>query len=125
MEPSLSIQIVAENAFSMATTLWFDKARSLVTHKQACLVACGQFTTCYNLLEYILQLEDDKGAYNSLSEVYKLRVSEIKEMLISDYENFKKDPFFIYNQTGAKLFPEFIPLSVKDIPFPENFQGLK
>jgi hypothetical protein len=124
MEPSTSIQIVAENAFSMATTLWFDKARSLVTHKQACLVACGQFTTCYNLLEYILNLEDDKIVFGNLSDDYKSRIAEIKEKLKIDYENFKVDPFFMYNKTGQKLFPEFVPLSVDDIPFPANFKGL-
>jgi hypothetical protein len=124
MDPSRSIQVVAENAFSMATTLWFDNTRSVVTQKQACLIACGQFTTCYNLLEYILNLESDKVVFENLSDDYKDRVVEIKGKLMIDYENFKTDPFFMYNKLGEKLFPEFVPLSVDSIPFPENFKGL-
>lgn len=124
LEPSRAIQIVAENAFSMATTLWFDRARSKVTHKQACLVACGQFTTCHNLLEYIEKLEADEVVFNKLSTAYKHRVAQIKSQLMIDYEKFKVDPFFLYNKIGLRTMANFDVLKYTDIPFPENFKGL-
>jgi predicted acylesterase/phospholipase RssA len=118
--PSRDMQIVAQVAFNMGTTLWFDKTDSLQQHDQACIIACGQFTTCYNLLEYIEKLLKNPAAYDA---AYQNRLLKLKEQLVTDYTHFKADPFFMYNDSGREYKIEnFKPLSIKDIPFPSNWE---
>lgn len=123
-EPSRGMQIVAENAFLIGTTLWFDHTCKEELHALGCLVACGQFTTCYNLLEYIKRLRADKDTYDRLAPAYRLRVDEIEAQLAKDFEAFRDDPFLGYNRYGAGV-KNFRPLKVGDIPFPKNFAGIK
>ena len=113
------MQIVAQTAFNMGTTLWFDSASMRQQHSEACIIACGQFTTCCNLLEYIETLLLNPSAYDA---IYANRLNDLKQQLESDYEHFKIDPFFMYNQDGNNYHMiNFKTLSVKDIPFPENW----
>jgi hypothetical protein len=119
LNPSRDIQIVAQTAFNMGTTLWFDKENIYQQHSEACVIACGQFTTCYNLLEYIETLLLDPSAYDA---VYQNRLLGLKQQLTTDYEHFKTDPFFMYNDAGRDYrIDKFVPLSVSDIPFPANW----
>lgn len=46
--PSDELRKLSETAESMPTTLWFDNAEALYD-----LVACGQVTTCYNIIRLI------------------------------------------------------------------------
>ena len=126
LEPDADVQKVAEIAFNMATTLWFDKKDCEETHSQACLIACGQFTTCYNLLLYIERLKaPDSGVYNNLNPDYKSRLDQLEKTLLENYKKFNSDPFYLYNALGEKyLGKEFKPLKAEDIPFPKNFKGL-
>ncbi|MFI5138986.1 MAG: patatin-like phospholipase family protein [Sphingobacteriales bacterium] len=115
LEPSRDIKIVAQTAFNMGTTLWFDEENTNQQHSEACIIACGQFTTCYNLLSYIEKLLKSESSYHQ-------RLLALKKQLSADYELFKTDPFFKYNQDGINYkIPKFQPLSVKDIPFPSNW----
>ena len=123
LEPSRDMQIVAENAFEMGTTLWFDQAEATHQHIEACIVACGQFTTCYNLIEYINKLEYahsiSKDAYNT---AYQGRLDSLKKLLLADFERFKSDPFFLYNQSGIKYkINGFREIKMSGISFPENW----
>ncbi|MBB3055054.1 patatin-like phospholipase family protein [Mucilaginibacter gotjawali] len=119
LNPSRDIQIVAQTAFNMGTTLWFDESNMHQQHSMACIIACGQLTTCYNLLTYIERLFTTPSAYDA---VYLGRLNSLKAQLTADYEHFKTDPFFMYNQYGLDYqIKKFKPLSVKDIPFPENW----
>ncbi|MDP9078005.1 MAG: patatin-like phospholipase family protein [Bacteroidota bacterium] len=119
MEPSRDLQIVAQVAFNMGTTLWFDKTDCLQEHDEACIIACGQFTTCYNLLEYIDRLLKDPSAF---APAYLNRLVTLKQQLTDDYARFKADPFFMYNDAGREYkITNFTALSVKDIPFPTNW----
>ncbi len=103
----------------MGTTLWFDEANTKQQHSEACVIATGQFTTCYNLLGYIEKLLLNPSAYDA---VYQARLLGLKQQLMVDYEHFKTDPFFMYNDAGRDyLIKDFKALSVKDIPFPENW----
>ncbi len=114
LNPSRDIQIVAQAAYTMGTTLWFDEASVDQKHSEGCIIACGQFTTCYNLLSYIEKL--DPSAYDA---AYAGRLADLKLQLTADYEHFKTDPFFIYNQNGADYqIKNFRPLTMKDIPYP-------
>ncbi len=102
LDPSPVMQRVAEVAFDMATTLWFDKAATERLSLES-LIACGQFTTCYNLLKYIYNLKADQQVYSALSDDYKKRVEEIEQKLMTDYSQFKVDPYFLFNFLGEKF----------------------
>jgi hypothetical protein len=118
LNPTREIQIVAQTAFNMGTTLWFDKASTKQQHSEACIIAAGQFTTCYNLLSYIEKLLLDPTAYEAK---YQNRLLGLKQDLMADYERFKTDPFFMYNDAGRDYkIEKFESLSVKDIPMPAN-----
>lgn len=118
--PSRDMQIVAQVAFNMGTTLWFDETDSLQQHDEACIIACGQFTTCYNVLEYIEKLLKNPAAYDA---AYQNRLLKLKEQVIADYTHFKADPFFMYNDSGREYKIEnFKPLTIKDIKFPTNWE---
>jgi len=119
LEPSRDIQIVAQTAFNMGTTLWFDTTNMKQQHSEACIIACGQFTTCYNLLSYIEKILPDPTAYDA---AYLGRLNTLKAQLTADYTRFKTDPFFMYNDYGLDYgIKNFKALSVKDIPFPANW----
>ena len=76
---------ISEKAKSMGTTLWFTseeleddfkRNRSLLNS----LIACGQFTGCYNLLEYIEKIlwnRENKEGYDNYPLTLK---SEIKDL---------------------------------------------
>jgi predicted acylesterase/phospholipase RssA len=120
MVPSRDLQIVAQVAFNMGTTLWFDKSDAQHQHDEACIIACGQFTTCYNLLGYIEKLSKDPSAYDA---AYKDRLFKLRERLLADYTRFKAYPFFMYNDAGRDYKIEnFKPVSINDIPFPTNWE---
>lgn len=123
--PSMPVQKVAESAFRMGTTLWFGPDDVQKLFKAACLVATGQFTTCYNLLEYIYRLRENP-VYATLDDDYKQRISVITQQLEADYAKFREDPFFLYNQLGRDSgVSNFRAVSHTDIPFPANFMGIK
>ncbi len=59
--PSAGVQAVADRARQMPTTLWFSAAGELPD-----LVACGQATTCWNLLRRIVKTHgEEPNAYPS------------------------------------------------------------
>lgn len=116
LNPSRDLQIVAQTAYEMGTTLWFDEQSEKKNHSKACVIACGEFTTCYNLLGYIESLSRDPNAIDSR---YTGRLNELKKQLTEDYTRFKTDPFFVYNQEGrAYAIKDFQALSMTDIPDP-------
>lgn len=121
-DPSHDMQVVAQTAFNMGTTLWFDKEASHQQHSEACIIACGQFTTCYNLLEYVGRLKASHSAVPTYEPKYSARIDNLEKQLLSDYEHFKTDPFFMYNQYGVdNHIRDFKPLKVSDIPPLDNW----
>lgn len=89
------IQEIAQQAADMATTLWFDQHRLTGDKQLARIIACGQFTTCYNLLDYVLKLEQSGLSFDT---EYSERLAQIKTSLQNDWADFNKDPFWLYNQ---------------------------
>lgn len=123
-QPSDKLQKVAQLAVRMGTTLWFDKATQK-NHSRECLIACGQFTTCYNLLLYIERLKAENGPYGDLSKKYQDRVDELERSLNTDYLKFMEDPFWLYNELGTEYkLEDFSPINEAMIPFPKQFEGL-
>ncbi|MFA0960373.1 hypothetical protein AB9P05_01055 [Roseivirga sp. BDSF3-8] len=84
-KPSEKVFDAAEIAMDTGTTLWFDeKDRKLNRLKN--LVACGQFTTCYNLLDYVMKLPD---------EYQTPEIAALTEALQKDWETFNNNPFWL------------------------------
>ncbi|WP_454802939.1 patatin-like phospholipase family protein [Mucilaginibacter phyllosphaerae] len=84
---------VAEESRVMGTTLWFSE-QEVQAGKLKTLIATGQFTTCVNLLEYIISLERKQVAFD---EAGKKRLVELKKQIAEDLAAFKADPFFLYD----------------------------
>jgi hypothetical protein len=84
---------VAEEARVMGTTLWFSEQEQQAG-KLKTLIATGQFTTCVNLLEYIISLERKKVAFDDQG---KKRLDDLKKQIVEDLVAFKADPYFLYN----------------------------
>lgn len=83
--PSDKILDSAQIATNTGSTLWFDDEDRKIDRLNN-LVACGQSTTCYNLLIYLL----------GLPEQYKTpEIKELTEVLQKDWERFNEDPFWL------------------------------
>ncbi|MFC7524677.1 patatin-like phospholipase family protein [Parapedobacter sp. GCM10030251] len=87
-----NITPIAERARKMGTTLWFDK-EDRDNDQLANIIKTGQFTTCMNLLEYVISLERKKVGLekNQLDNVLM-----IKAQLVRDINLFKSDPGFLF-----------------------------
>jgi Patatin-like phospholipase len=83
------LALVAENARTMGTTLWFDAKDE---GKLKDIIATGQFTTCYNLLVYIIALERNEVPF---STVEHKKLTTLKEKLTTDFLLFKNDPYYL------------------------------
>lgn len=139
-EPSEEMQIIAEYAMNMGTTLWFSKDGQ---HRkmQAAITACGQFTTCFNLLDYIWKLkkdytktthatgnteQQDNSVYAQLSQVEKKRLDAIEAVLSEHFEHFRANPFWLYNRLGEQTaVKDFYPVDMSIFSFPAEFKGLR
>lgn len=90
MIPSDNIKANSDRANSMGTTLWFtdkDKEEGL----PEALLSCGQYTICWNLLEYIEKLKTNN---NNTNKAHKL-IIQCEGQLMKDWEQFQKDPQFL------------------------------
>lgn len=128
--PSTAMQIVAEYAKDMPTTLWFSKDGK---HRkmQAAITASGQFTTCYNLLDYIVKLHcpfnGNKPIFEGLSLEQQALVNTIEAQLAADFAKFEKDPFWLYNMLGHTTnVSKFVAVDHNDqFKFPEEYFKLR
>jgi predicted acylesterase/phospholipase RssA len=96
--PSEAIKANSDKAFSMGTTLWFtdeDKKQG----KPEAILACGQYTICWNLLEYIEKLKENS---NNTNNTHKL-IMQCETQLRNDWEHFQQDPMFLTQQYITKL----------------------
>jgi predicted acylesterase/phospholipase RssA len=87
---------IAERARLMGTTLWFDEA---VQARLADIIRTGQFTTCMNLLEYVISLER-QGVVFPTSQAERLAI--LKRQLINDLRAFKINPNYLYDQNDPR-----------------------
>ena len=83
--PSAQMLAVAQRASTMETQLWYDDDDQLKD-----LVACGQFTTCYNLLEYVDRLRKARGQDDLKAALYS--------KFESDWNVLKTDPFVLIDE---------------------------
>jgi predicted acylesterase/phospholipase RssA len=86
--PSSKLKNIAQYASTTGTTLWFDK-EEVYNQRLQKIIATGQFTTCYNLLEYLYLLEYQ--CPNGLDKDLK----DLKEKLMEDWAEFNKNPMHL------------------------------
>jgi len=98
LKPSPQVQEVSRVAASMGTTLWFKEGEDGQKMLDS-LIACGQFNTCWNLLEYIEKIKKDDSNTN---ENHKLLIS-CEPQLKSDWEKFQKDPYWLVREYNEKI----------------------
>lgn len=80
----------------MGTTLWFteeDKTKGIPD----ALIAAGQYTICWNLLEYIDKIKKDSSNLNDSHQ----GILECEARLKADWEKFQKDPLFKLKECKA------------------------
>lgn len=124
LNPSAALQTVAQRAYEMGTTLWFDKRKGEY-YRQAAIMACGQFTTCYNLLLYIRRLKRD-AIFHHLDVTRRQNVNELEKRLQGDYTAFNANPFWLYNCLGKDYeLPGFKEADMDSYPFPANFSKVR
>jgi len=100
--PSVAVQQTATLAAGMGTTLWFTKEDLVKDHMLNALIACGQFTICWNLLEYVDKISKDPS---NTTPAHALLIA-CREQLLADWEHFKTDPYWlvkVYEQAGKEL----------------------
>ncbi|MBD2702813.1 patatin-like phospholipase family protein [Spirosoma sp. BT702] len=97
LTPSTELSDVAEKARLMDTTLWFDKDHQ---KRLGDVTATGQFTTCYNLIQYLYRLQLQTDTYAQLSDDVKQSIEELRTQLLADWDRFQADPCWLYNQVN-------------------------
>jgi hypothetical protein len=93
-----SLHTIAEEARLSGTALWFDSTQTKNETLKKTITA-GQFSTCANLLEYVISLERKKV---KLDTAYQNEFELIKARLEADLIRFKAEPYFLYDQLSKK-----------------------
>jgi predicted acylesterase/phospholipase RssA len=88
LKPSDEMQKITCAATSMPTTLWFDDPVDLQK-----LIACGEYSICYNLIDYILR------RYGQQKSKYPARVKELYDRLVEDWKKFEANPMMMARET--------------------------
>lgn len=88
--PSKILRSVGLTASETATTLWWDK-KDIAKDRMDTLIACGQFTLCYELMEYILELKSIENDLDIDFDVIDLLFESLKK----DWEKFNENPMFM------------------------------
>jgi hypothetical protein len=80
LKPSTEMQKITRAAADMPTTLWFDDPSDLQK-----LIACGEYSICYNLIDYVLRLEEKR----------KSKYPQWFEQAVEDWKKFERDPMMM------------------------------
>ncbi len=106
-EPGDGIMNAAAKSMSMGTTLWFTN-EELAGEKNMLntLIACGQFTVCFNLLEYIDRFLKNKSYqqdYDKYSAKTKKAIDQLQAGLLADWEKFKENPYWMVEEWNKSI----------------------
>ena len=85
--PSEAIQQNSTKAASMGTTLWFTDEDKKAGMPQA-IISCGQYTMCFNLLQYIERIEKKPANLNESHDLIKA----CKPQLMEVWKKFQANP---------------------------------
>ncbi len=89
--PSKILKNIGLTASETPTTLWWDKT-DIAKNRMDTLIACGQFTTCYKLLDYILDLKKDTELQKNIDTV---AIEKLRKLLLKDWKAFNENPLFL------------------------------
>lgn len=92
-KPSKVLESICLTASEMPTTLWWDKT-DIANNRMEALIACGQITVCYELMDYILKLKDD----NKVPENDKEAIDELYKALEQDWKQFNIQPLWLVDK---------------------------
>ena len=88
--PSSNLESVCLTASETPTTLWWDQT-DIDKNRMETLIACGQFTACYEMMNYILELKKDAtdviSDFSDLDDLYKA--------LNADWKKFNDTPLWL------------------------------
>lgn len=77
-ECSTQVKRVGLIAAEAPTSLWWDK-EDVGVDRMDCLIACGQFTTCYNLMVYIKDLQKEGITFEGMDALYTALLDDWKQ----------------------------------------------
>lgn len=106
LNPNQKIQDIALKAYSMGTTLWFtadqlDNKNEFKHNMLDCLIACGQFTICFNLIEYIEKKLWDNSFENNFTKDKEIAL--LHNQLVEDWAKFNNNPFWMVEEWNKNL----------------------
>jgi hypothetical protein len=78
----------------MGTTLWFSK-KELDNGMLDALIACGQFTMCWNLLKYLEKMRMKPGNTNEAHAI----IASLELQLKGHWDKFQNNPYWIIQQS--------------------------
>lgn len=95
-KPSTSLKNVCLTASEMPTTLWWSQ-EDRDKNRMDSLIACGQFTVCYELMDYILKLK----ANNVIPPEDAVAIDDLYVALQRDWEQFNHTPVWLVEEYKA------------------------
>lgn len=90
LKPSVAIQENSAKAANMGTTLWFTDSDKEAGVPEA-IVAAGQYTICFNLLDYIENIQNNG---DNLNENHQ-QIIACKQQLQDAWAKFQADPMWM------------------------------
>ncbi|MFL5753544.1 MAG: patatin-like phospholipase family protein [Bacteroidia bacterium] len=107
LNPGGDIMAVSEKSLKMGTTLWFVP-EELKGEKNMpnTIIACGQFTICFNLIKYFEKFiyhPRYKNDYEKYSAETKEELALLYSNLMSDWEKFRKNPYWMVEKLNKKV----------------------
>lgn len=91
--PSENLESVCLTASETPTTLWWDKT-DIAKNRMETLISCGQFTMCYELMDYILELKKEKS--NEIKDFTE--IDKLYNVLETDWKSFNEEPLWLMNK---------------------------
>lgn len=76
---------------SFGTTLWFSKSDQKIDLLDK-LIACGEYTACYNLIAHLIRMHSDKIYGNDEN------ATALFNRLLVLWDEFKKNPYFLIQE---------------------------
>lgn len=107
LNPSDEIMEVSAKALKMSTTLWFTPEQLKGNRNTPnSIIACGQFTMCFNLIEYFEKFLFNpkyKNDYEKYSPETKLALNQLYNDLMLDWKKFKLNPYWMIEELHKNI----------------------
>lgn len=95
------IQRVVASANTMPTTLWFSE-KDKKNHLLDDLIACGQFSLCYNLISYCKEIKEKtyegENIWENTPPEAREEIETLQAILEGFWDRFRQEPYWLLNQ---------------------------